>query len=396
MTKRVRRRTLNDKGVNGLKRKAERYIVADPEQRGLFIRVMPPGRPHSYVAVTRNRFGRQIWTTLGTHDAMSIDEAREKTRSVVRRIRDGLPALEPPKVLPESVERTCEQWLERVVRKSGYRTADQKTRIIANYIVPYFKGRNFVDLRRSDVSALLDHVEDNHGAHQADSVLSTLRAVSNWVAKRNDDYTPPFTKGMARTSKGQRERDRVLTDDEIRRVWSAAGDAGIFGALAKLLLLTAQRRQAVLDMKWSDIDQNGVWAIPSEARAKGTGGTLKLPAAALAVLDGIPRLLGADHVFIPSMNIDRPKAKLDEAAGVTRWVLHDLRRTARSLLSRAQVQPHIAERVLGHTAGGVEAIYDRHTFLDEKAEALQRLSDLVSNSLKGPNDTKNVVTLVAS
>jgi integrase len=390
--KRVRRRTLNDKGVAKLQRKAERYVIADPEQRSLFIRVMPPGRPHSYVAVTRNRFGRQIWTTLGTHHVMSIDEARTLTRSVVRRIRDGLPAFEPPKVTPESVERTCEQWLHRVVEKSAYRTADQKRRTVENYIVPFFKGRDFVDIRRSDVTALLDHIEDHHGAHQADTVLSTLRAVSNWVARRSDSYTPPFTRSMARTSKQQRERSRILSDDEIRRVWSAAGDAGVFGALVKLLLLTAQRRQTVLDMRWSQVI-DGVWNIPVQARAKGHAGTLKLPALALEALNSIPRLVGSDNVFVPSMNIHRPKARLDEAAGVAGWVVHDLRRTSRSLLSRAQVRQDIAERVLGHAQAGVVGIYDRHSYDSEKADALLRLSALIEAILREPTDTHRVVNI---
>ena len=64
------------------------------------------------------------------------------------------------------------------------------------------------------------------------------------------------------------------------------------------------------------------------------------------------------------------------------WRIHDLRRTARSLMSRAGVQPDIGERVLGHVIPGVRGVYDRHTYLEEKREALKLLSALVFNILK--------------
>jgi len=60
-----------------------------------------------------------------------------------------------------------------------------------------------------------------------------------------------------------------------------------------------------------------------------------------------------------------------------RWTLHDLRRTARSLMSRAGVSSEHAERVMGHAIGGVEGVYDRYRYADEKAEALQKLANLI-------------------
>ena len=76
------------------------------------------------------------------------------------------------------------------------------------------------------------------------------------------------------------------------------------------------------------------------------------------------------------------------------WVVHDLRRTARSLMSRAGVRPDIAERVLGHARGGVEAIYDRHRYTVEKGDALLRLAALIETIVSPPAD--NVVAINAS
>jgi integrase len=75
------------------------------------------------------------------------------------------------------------------------------------------------------------------------------------------------------------------------------------------------------------------------------------------------------------------KAKFDAKlpSDMPNWRLHDLRRTARSLMSRAGVSSEHAERVMGHAIGGVEGIYDRHAYADEKAEALNKLAALIDS-----------------
>src|SRR5262249_19521398 len=145
-------------------------------------------------------------------------------------------------------------------------------------------------IRRSDVAALLDEVEDDHGARQADYVLAIVRGVMNWYATRHDDYVPPIVRGMRRTNPKERARSRILTDDEIRAVWKAAEANGAFGALVRLLLLTAQRRDKVVSMRWHDIALDGTWTIPVEAREKGTAGELMLPEMALDIIRAQPHL----------------------------------------------------------------------------------------------------------
>jgi integrase len=130
--------------------------------------------------------------------------------------------------------------------------------------------------------------------------------------------------------------------------------------------------------------------MPQEERAKGTGGALKLPEMALDIIRAQPRLVG--KVFVQrKMNLERAKAKLDAASGISGFTLHDLRRTARSLLSRAAVRPDVAERVLGHTIGGVAGVYDRHGYDNEKADALAKLAALIESIINPP--AGNVVAL---
>jgi integrase len=392
---RRRRARLTDKGVVALKRKSKRYIVSDPEMRGHYVRIPPEG-PMVFAAVARNKYGKQVWATLGTTADMKIDEARERAREAIRRIKDGLPAFEAPPPKPASVAEVAENWLRRHVEKNKLRTADEIRRVLNRYILPYWKDRNFVELRRSDIAALLDAIEDNHGARQADVVLTTLRSIAGWVQSRDDVYTPPFAKGMRRASKKEGERAHILNDGELRRLWLAAGKIEQIGPLARLLLLTAQRRQKLLTLRWDDIDRKGVWTIRTEEREKGNPGALQLPELALDIIQAQPRFVGNPYVFASQTGgpwdvSSKLKRRLDEQSGVKGWRLHDLRRTARSLMSRAGVQSEHAERVLGHAIGGVEGIYNRHDYDAEKADALRKLAALVERIVTPPGE--NVVAL---
>ena len=134
----------------------------------------------------------------------------------------------------------------------------------------------------------------------------------------------------------------------------------------------------------------GIWDIPTEHREKGNAGALVLPAAALAVIKGQERIDGNLYVFAGRgggyfRGFSPRKRAFDKKVGnLPRWTIHDLRRTARSLMSRAGVRPEVAEKVMGHTLKGVEGVYDRHQYLEEKAEALRRLAALIKTILNPP------------
>jgi integrase len=124
--------------------------------------------------------------------------------------------------------------------------------------------------------------------------------------------------------------------------------------------------------------------LPLEAREKGNAGSLALPPVAGSIIERQPRFADNDFVFAgrskgPINGISKFKARLDRASGVSGWRLHDLRRTARSLMSRAGVPSEHAERVMGHAITGVEGVYDRHLYADEKAAALARLATLIDS-----------------
>src|SRR5262249_18631562 len=162
------------------------------------------------------------------------------------------------------------------------------------------------------------------------------------------------------------------SDDEIREVWRVAEANGTFGAFLRVALLTAQRREKVASIKWTDI-KDGEWIIPSKAREKGTPPSLMLPKALLDIISRQPRIESNEYVFAGIgdsyiSGMTKRKSLFDRKLnGVEPFTIHDLRRTAKSLMSRVGVLPHVSERVLGHVINGVEGIYDRHAYRDEKA-----------------------------
>src|SRR5262249_32637473 len=153
--------------------------------------------------------------------------------------------------------------------------------------------------------------------------------------------------------------------------WKAAIDAGTFGALVKLLLVTAQRRDDWAEARWSELtglDGDHSIATPlltvPAARYKvdevHEGPLTPLP---IELLQSLPRFAGSDWIFTvdgryPISSFTRLKRKLDKASGVTGWTLHDLRRTGRTLMADLEVLDETAERVLGHSQGGLIATYN--------------------------------------
>jgi integrase len=387
------RRTLTDKTIAALTVK-KRIAIPDTKVAGLYVRVTPTGAK-TFVAVARDPNGKQIWHTIGSTAEHSLDEARTLAPQITRAIKAGADTAGP-----ETFATVAADWVRRHLQANGVITLRNKTRYLANHILPAWSSRDFRSIRRSDVAKLMDAVQDTAGPAAADEVLSIIRSICSWYATRNDDYTSPIIKGMRRTSSKERARDRVLTDDEIRAVWNAA--SGTFGGIVKLLLLTGQRRTTVASMQWDDITIDGTWRCEEGPRQKGRGGELVLPEMAIEVIRSQPRFAHSLFVFPGARGSNHFRAFNDGKRALDQevenrgrrlspWTLHDLRRTARSLMSRAGVSFEVAERVLGHVQPGVAGIYNRHSYLTEKAQALTALAGLLETILRGPVD--NVVAL---
>ncbi len=389
--RRQRRKVLTDKMVAELPRRRTPYFEPDVELPKHGVRVRPNG-PSAYYIITRDPYRKQRWVRIGSTAEMKVAEARDLARQVIKRIEAGETPFPPVPTKPDSVEATARNWLKRHVDKNKLRTAAEIKRIIERYILPHWAAKNFVEVKRPEIAALLDVIEDRHGAHMADATLTVLRSIASWNVDQGraaDDYINPFRGIKQRVAKAKRKRSRILNDAELKRVWDAGDDAGPYGAFLKLLLLSAQRYDKVLTLRWQDVDKNGVWNIPTEEGEKGNAGQLKLPALAIAIIEAQPKFAHNDFVFANNRSgfNSRLKREFDEACDVRGWRAHDLRRTSRSLMGRAGVLSEHAERVLGHSLGQIEDTYNRYSHDAEKGYALERLAVLISIIVAGkPTD----------
>jgi integrase len=286
----------------------------------------------------------------------------------------------------DTLRAICEKYQED--EGSELRSFKLRQSILDRLIYPELGSSPITAIKRSDIVRLLDGVKRKQGPQAAHAVLKLLRKIMNWHATRADDFHSPIVKGMVKVNNEARER--ILTDDEIRAIWRAT-ENGVEGAFVRFLLLTGARRTEAAKAEWTEI-ADGVWTLPASRNKTGVDLARPLSKAALAVLPArsgrwLFTLTGA--AAISSFN--RLKSDLDRASGVTGYTLHDLRRTSRSLMSRAGVNSDHAERCLGHVIGGVRGVYDRHAYQQEMARAYEMLATLVARVVEGPS--ANVVAL---
>ena len=396
-----RPRQLTELMVDKLKPPTDRQYdnIYDTLVPGLVLRVNRGGRKSRHVLFYEN--GKPRTKQLERYPILKVREAREAARQF---------RADPQKALAQvdagSFADVAANWIKRYVAANGLRSQGEIERCLNKYVLPRWSAKPFAEITRRDVNDLLDVIEDKNGPVQADQVLAHISSICSWYQSRNDDYVSPIVRRMKRSKASDRARARVLDDDELRAVWKAASACGMFGALVQVLLLTGQRLRKVSGMQHEDV-VDGVWTIRTERREKGNAGSLRLPPLALDIIATLPRVAGNPYLFVggrsglPLSSFTDGKAALDRAvrearakdklADLPRWTLHDLRRTARTLMERADVRPDIGERVLGHKIVGVEGTYRRWHYEDEKADALQRLAHLVDTIVHPPKG--NVVAM---
>jgi integrase len=268
------------------------------------------------------------------------------------------------------------------------RTVGIQRGIFERLVFPTLGARQVGEIKRSEITRLIESIEDEHGPRMASLTLAYLGRVLNWHASREDDFRSPIVRGM--TNVGVTRRDRVLSDDELRAFWQATTALDHpYARFVRFVLLTATRRNEAAHMRWDEVEGT-TWTIPGERYKTKVDTALPLSRAAQALLAGLPRV--SDYVFATGTTalrslahakrlLDaRMLAELRRAATdpavmtLERWTTHDLRRSARSLMTRAGVSPDHAERCLGHAIPGIRGTYDRHGFHDEKLAAFEALA----------------------
>jgi integrase len=373
--------------------------------RGFGVRVTAAGA-RAFVLNYRLR-GREHRFTIGAWPDWSVLKAVREARNLRQRVDRGENPIEDraPSPTAVTVASVLADFVTRYVRNPKQplreRTAAEYESAFNRLVKPRIGRLGIYEVRRSHIIKMLDEIEDANGPVAADRTLAYVRKAFNWYATRDDQFNVPVVRGMARVRPKERARTRVLADDEIRAIWPELAKAGTFGAFTKILLLTAQRRDEVAHMSRKEIASDGIWTIPAERYKSKRPNFVPLSKAALDVIAAQPKHDNCDYVFpsrakTPYSGYSKSKAKLDKnvfaamkkqakkgakVEQIPNWTLHDLRRTAKTLMARAGVRPDISERVLGHVIAGVEGTYDRHSYENEKRDALEKLSTMIERIL---------------
>ena len=402
-----------DIAIKNLKPGPARREIPDPGARGLYLVVQPSG--HKSFAVRYRFKGEPRKLSLGNVPLSKARKAAADALDEVKEGRDPSAAKQEAKAQRRVVEATtfrviAEKYLKLACGMKGagdevtftgeIRTAERQAADLERLVYPTLGDRPISEIKRSEIVALLDKIETGElkmadgdpikgGPVMADRTLAIIRKIMNWHAARADDFKSPIVRGMARTTAKDRARSRILSDDEIRAVWNTASKAeGAFPALIRFLLLTGARRTEASAMTWDEIKDDD-WVLPASRNKTKLDLVRPLSEAALAVIEPFRRE-GGGYVFstdkgrTPISAFSKFKGKFDTASDTSGWTLHDCRRTARSLMSRAGVDSDHAERALGHVIAGVRGVYDRHDFRREMKRAYDALAALIERIATPP------------
>ena len=314
--------------------------------------------------------GRTRRLTIGSASVIRAGAARDIAVTSYTQVRRGG---DPASDRHQQVQRSLNTfgWLSEqflASYKARPRTLDEVHRHLKKSALP-LHGTPIDTLSRRHIADLLGKIEASSGAVTSNRVRSSISALFSWGMSEGLVQSNP-TIGVTRRQ--ETPRDRVLSDDELKRVWLAAnnGDSGI---IVRLLILTAQRRGEIAGLRWDEIDFNtGVFSLAGTRTKNGRPHTVPITPTTRTLLQSRPR--GAEKVFqFEAWSF--AKKRLDERAGINAaWVLHDIRRSVATGMANLGVQPHVIETILNHASGfkaGVGGVYNRSPYAAEKAAALE-------------------------
>jgi integrase len=383
-------KALTDIAIQNLKPRAVRYEVPDAGARGLRVIVQPSG-VRSFAVRYRNAAGRARKLTLP--GGITLAAARKLAADAMLEVaqghdpggakqaaRDGARSR-----VDDTVERLGAQFLDQHARRKTRENSWRATEgIFRNIVLPAWGRRTVHEIRRRDVIDLLEDIATDRPI-MANRVKAALSRYFRWLADRDVLAASPCV-GITAPAR-ETPRDRVLSDEELRRLWCAAEAlGGAAGACIKLLVLTGQRRSEIAGLRRTEVDGD-VLVLPAERMKGRVSHVVPLSTQAVALIAALPRT--GKYVFGTAAvgHFDRIKRELDSQMGpMPKWVTHDIRRTVASGMARIGIAVPVIEKLLAHRGGsfrGVAGTYQRHSFLPEMAIAVQRWADHVEQLVTG-------------
>ena len=357
---------LTDLALRSLPFETGQRDYPDDAVRGLTIRV--GARTKTFMLVTRHD-DRRSRLKIGTYPEWTLREARERARDLLAEAR--VRTTEEPAAL--TFGKALDRFYQLHVPSMRPGSQQQCTRILTRQFSSLAK-RPLPGLKTSELAALLDRI--NAPAEKRNAFV-WLRTFLNWCYQRGylDQNPIARVKGMG----ASKQRDRVLSADELTAVWQASYQhhSADYGALIRLLILSAQRKGQWLAFEPSFIDGDAVIFPASVMKAARVH--------LLPLTDAMRREIG-NRLTFGKWTTSYNKRALDRLSDITGYCLHDLRRSAATHMAEAGTPPHVIERILAHQSGvvsGVAARYNRASYMPEMRAALEKWEQRLASLLSG-------------
>jgi integrase len=353
------------------------YFDAAANVPGFGLRVSAAGG-RTWFLMYREPNGRQVRHKIGTHPPMGLEQARKAARTALLgvQLNESDPAAaKRARRSAESFDKLADRFIEDWA-KPHKRSWREDARQIRSMCLPRWRGRAAADITHADVRDLLGAVAKSRGGITANRLRALLSKLFGWAVSQN--YIPANPASDLPRLVKEISRARVLTDDEIRTLWTHLDDATADDVLPagvalwlRLRLLTGQRGGSVARMKWADLDfERKVWEIPADLKAAHEH-LVPLSPQVIALLKERRKAVSAGSIYVlEGGRSRRQRLGVTDAIGLEDFKPHDLRRTAATGMARAGVQRFIVARVLGYVDRSVTGVYDRYEYLSEKRWAL--------------------------
>lgn len=263
---------------------------------GFGVRVSYGGRKSFQVLARIN--GKLQRFTLGAYPRLSLAEARDQAE---RMLKDAAKGISPKdRELEErhkaqaqrrdSFGKVAAEFMDDHAK--GLRTCDEMQRMLDRELLPAWSDRPIASITRAEVKALL-RAKAQVAPIAANRLASLISKLFNWALDEEIVTASPAVR-LKRTE--EHERERSLSEDEIRVLWPALDRIGYpFGHALKLLLVAGQRRGEVADLKWSDLTIDG-WLLPGASAKSKAGHRVPLSTLAMEIIESCPRL--GERVFV--------------------------------------------------------------------------------------------------
>jgi integrase len=417
---------LTDRSIEALRPKAARYEVWDEARKGFGLRVTPRG-VKSFVWVYHFD-GRPRRLTFGTYPHLTLAGAgvqlAESKDLLAKGIDPGSRAVaeRDAERHAETVEELVASYLERYA-KVRKRSASEDERMLRKDVLPRWSSRKAKDITRRDIVKLLNEIVDRGAPIAANRTLTILRRMFYFAVGQAIIEASPCDTVEAPSAENRRER--VLTEEEIRLLWSSLDTAPMepnVRRILRLMLVTGQRRGEVMGIPAPEIDyEKRLWTLPAERSKNGREHLIPLSASALQILTEAPPN-EAGYLFPSSLtgrpykgqSIDHATQHLFDSrrtskaskqsrkapappplAGlVERFTPHDLRRTVATRMRELGISRGDVKLILHHVETDVTARYDRYDGLAEKRRALDIWARRLEQIIAGEEPAENVVEMV--